>query len=80
MYKPPKPVTQKPSVKSPLQILAPRGDVLGKLPSNTKQNKAKTVNLLSTMRLAQSSLKRKYPSVDISPSVYKPLKKGLLKI
>ena len=34
-FKPPKLVTQKPSVKSPLQILAPQGLVLGKLPSNT---------------------------------------------
>ena len=53
-YKPPNPV----------QIYAPRGLVLGKLPSNTKQNKAKTVNLLPTIRLAQSILKRKFPSVD----------------
>ena len=39
---------------------------------NPKQNEAKTVNLLPTMRLTQSVfLKRKFPSVD------KPLKKGL---
>ena len=37
-YKPPKPITQKPS--------------------------AKTVNFLPTIRLAQSILKRKFPSVD----------------
>ena len=34
-----------------------------------KQTKAKTVNLLPTIRLAQSILKRKFPSV------YKPLQK-----
>ena len=34
------------------------------MPSNIKLNKAKTVNLLPTMRLTQSILKRKFPSVD----------------
>ena len=34
------------------------------LPSNTKYNKAKTVNFLPTIRLAQSVLKRKIPFVD----------------
>ena len=75
MYKPlqiedPKIVTQKNPVKSALQIQAPRG----KLPSNTKYNKAKTVDFLSTINLAQSILKRKFPSVD------KPLQKSLWKI
>ena len=36
----------------------------GKLPSNTKQNKAKTVNLPPTIKLAQLILKRKFPSID----------------
>ena len=49
----------------------PWGLVLGKLLSNTKLNKAKTINLLPAIRLAQSILKRKFPPVD------KPLKKGL---
>ena len=31
----------------PLQIYAPRGLVLGKLPSNTKQNNSKMVNFTS---------------------------------
>ena len=57
-YTPPKPVTQK-----TLREIAPP-NILGKLPSNTKQNKAKRVNLLPTIRLAQSILKRKFPSVD----------------
>ena len=56
MNKPPKPVTQKPSVKSPLQIKALRGLVLGKLPSNTELNKGKTVNLVPSIREAQSIL------------------------
>ena len=47
----------------------PRGLVLGKLLSNTKLNKAKTINFLPAIRLAQSILKRKFPPVD------KPLKK-----
>ena len=59
-----------PPLNHPSKI-SPGGLVLGKLPSNTKYNKAKKVNLLPTIRLAQSILKHKFPSVD------KPLKKGL---
>ena len=53
----------------PLNLPSPRELVLGKLPSNTNHNKAKTVNLLPTIWLAQSILKHKFPSVD------KPLQK-----
>ena len=38
------------------------------------------VKLLSTLRVAQSILKHKFPSVDKPPRDYKPLKKGLWKI
>ena len=44
-----------------------------------KWNKAKTVNLLLTIMLVQSILKRKFLSVD-KPLKNKPLKKGLWKI
>ena len=54
---------------SPSKYKPPPGACTGKLPSNTKQNKAKTLNFFPTIRQAQSILKRKFPSVG------KPLKK-----
>ena len=73
-YKPPRLVMQKTLGYIAPPNISPRGLVLGKLPSNTKWNKAKMVNLLPNKRLAHSILKRKFPSE------YKPLKKGLWKI
>ena len=57
----------------------PGGLYLENVPQIRSKNKAKTVILLPTIRVAQSILKRKFPSVD-NPSEHKPLKKGLWKI
>ena len=48
----------------PPPVPPPPGDLHLELSSNTKQNKAKTVNFLPTIRLARSILKLKFPSVD----------------
>ena len=48
--------------------------VLGKLPLNTKENKAKRVNLLPAITLAQSISKRTFPSVDKPLRIKGPLK------
>ena len=63
-----------------------RGLVFGKLPSNTKLNKAKPVKIVLKYKVKQSKNGKfnsnyKASPIDfppkISPSVYKPLKKGL---
>ena len=53
-----------PPLNRPPEYKPPPGACTWKLASNTKQNKAKTVNFLPTIRLARSILKRKFPSVD----------------
>ena len=82
MYKPPqiypRPPTQTGNAKNPLlnhpsKYRPPRGLVLWKLPSNTKKNKSKAVNLLPT-RLAQSILKCKFPSVNKPLRIQAPQK------
>ena len=79
-YKPPKPLTQKnPPLNSPSKYKPPRGLIPGKLPLNTKQNKAKLGNLLPTIRLAQSILKPKFPSVDKPLRIKAPPKISLSK-
>ena len=61
-YKPPNPVMQ----KTVHQIAPPNISPVACTwkPSNITKNEAKTVNLLPTMRLTQSMLKCKFPSVD----------------
>ena len=59
-----------PPLKRPSKYKPPGGLVLGNCPQiQSKTNKAKTVNFLPTIRLTQSILRRKFPSVD------KPLQK-----
>ena len=68
MYKPPKPVTQKnpplncPSKYKPSPL--PPGGCTRKIALKYKVKQSKKVNLLLTIKLAQSILKRKFPSVD----------------
>ena len=68
MYKPPKPVTQK-TLRSiaPPNISLP-GVLYLEIALKYKVKQRKTVNFLPRMRLAQSILKRKFPSV------HKPLR------
>ena len=55
-----KPPLNRPSKYTP----PPPGPCTWKIALKYKVKQSKTVNLLSTIRLAQSILKRKFPSVD----------------
>ena len=69
MYKPPKPVTQKTLRQIAPPNISPSGACTRKIALKYKVTQSKTVNLLPTIRLAQSICKRKFLSVD------KPLQK-----
>ena len=70
MYKPLKisaPQTgnaKNPPLNRPSKYKPPRGLYLETFPQIQSKTKQKPVHLLPTIRLAQSILKRKYPSVD----------------
>ena len=53
-----------PSLNRPSKYKPPGGLYLENCPQILSKTKRKTINLLPTVRLAQSILKRKFPSVD----------------
>ena len=55
---------KKPPLNRPSKYKPPPGPCTWKIALKYKVKQSKTVNLLSTIRLAQSILKRKFPSVD----------------
>ena len=64
-YKPPKLVTQKTSpLNRPSKYKPPGGLHLENCPQIQSKTKQKTINLLPTIRLAESILKCKFPSID----------------
>ena len=65
---------RKNSVKSPLQNVSPPGACTWKIILKYKLNKARMLDLLPTIRLAQLILKHKFSSID-KPTEYKPLQK-----
>ena len=70
-FKPPKLVAQKPSVKSPLRILAPpppKGGLYLEIALKYKVKQSKNVKFPSNYKLVQSILKRTFPTV------HKPLR------
>ena len=83
MYKPPKPVTQKtlrsiapPNISPPP---TPGGLYLENCPQIQSKTKENTINFLPTIRLAQSILKHKFPSVDKPLPKKRPSKRAFKK-
>ena len=59
--------------------ISPPGAFNWKIILKYKVKQAKTVNLLPTIRLAQSMMRRKFPSVDKPPTKINPWKRAFEK-